>query len=131
MFINLEGANTYFAGRLHVGPWDAADATTRQKALTMADAMIRRLEFRPGVIAADGTGPVEIGHAVAELALALIRDDLTSDTARRAAGAVRKRVGDIDIEYPAGGVGIIPEFVLSILRPFLAAGSSTSARLVP
>ncbi len=153
-FLSLTDADAYFSARLHAGDWSSADDPTKENALKMATARLGRLGYvgsitsdaqmlawprygasdREGRAIADTDIPAAIRAATCELALAFLRNDLTSDQELRRLHAVRgKRVGDLDIRYDAVQMEVsdIPAVVLDILRPLLQPGLHHAARLVP
>lgn len=81
----------------------------------------------------DGTIPTPIQHATGELALVLLKEDLTADSVRRARFASSRQVGDLKITFRAdiGDVLYLPGVVVDLIRPFLKPGERRSARLVP
>ena len=80
----------------------------------------------------DGTIPTPIQHATAELALALLKEDLTADSVRRARLASSRQVGDLKVTFraDAGDTPHLPAIVADLIRPFLKPGERRSARLV-
>lgn len=87
----------------------------------------------PSVYYPDGAIPTPIQHATAELALALLREDLTADSVRRARLASSRQVGDLKVAFRTDAVDMphLPAVVADLIRPFLKAGERRSARLVP
>lgn len=81
----------------------------------------------------DGTIPTPIQHATAELALALLKEDLTADSVRRSRRAASRQVGDLKVTFraDAGDMPHLPAIVADLIRPFLKPGERRSARLVP
>ncbi|MET4698861.1 hypothetical protein ABIE65_001883 [Constrictibacter sp. MBR-5] len=150
-FAGLDEANEYFAARLHAATWTEADDAMRERALKTATATLCRESYsgritsqvqplawpRTGATDAEGRRidanaiPRAIVHATAELALSLLRDDLTDDANRRHVFAVvRQRVGESETEYASAPVHDLPGTVRALIRPLLRVGGS-SAAIVP
>lgn len=107
------------------------DAVSRPDADVRADfiaGMITSPAFFP-----NGSIPPTIRHACAELAFALLREDLTDDRALRASAATSRQVGDLKISYGTvqNDRSHLPAIVQRLIAPFLQPGSRHSARLVP
>lgn len=125
---------------------------TKEAALRMATAMLNRHRYagritsitqalawpRTGVTDPEGRPipssgiPAALAHATAELALYLLRHDLTDDRTRRGVLSVRsERVGDSSITFDGTATNdSLPTVVQDLIGPFLAS-KGTSARLVP
>src|SRR3546814_16959519 len=64
------------------------------------------------------TIPAPIAHATAELALPLLREDLTNEANSRPVFAVvRHRVGEAETEYARGPVHDLPAATPALIRP--------------
>lgn len=141
-FIMVEDADAYMARRLHTGGWPnvAPDAepdaiaqasATKEAALQMATAMLKRENYA-APIALDAI-PAPIAHATAELALYLLRYDLTDDRTRRA--LFRSRMAMIGQSMESYSADLVPRtglpaIVRELIAPFLKDGGALSARLV-
>ncbi|MBI2239623.1 MAG: hypothetical protein HYU59_02340 [Magnetospirillum gryphiswaldense] len=148
-FITLEQAEAYFTGRLYILDWSGAASGDKEKALKMAARTLNRLRWRgsltsesqvmawprQGVIDPEGreitvtTIPQDIKDAQAEMALAMLREDLTADDSNR--GVKRVKAGTVEVEYngeaPAKS---LPDAVQELLSPYLRPVISGSAALV-
>ena len=129
----------------------AAENETRalrlESALRTATAILDRQQWRGFVTAysqplawprqglADGEGriipadavPLPVQHAAAELALALLRNDLTRDDRQ---GIAARQVGDLRIQYRPTMNDPLPRLVRDLLRPFLLTDAH-GAPLIP
>jgi hypothetical protein len=125
---------------------------TKEAALRMATAMLNRHRYigritntaqalawpRTGITDQEGRSilstaiPPAIANATAELALYLLRHDLTDDRTRRGILSVRaERVGESAITFDGTAANdALPAIVQDLIAPFLAT-QGTSARLVP
>lgn len=132
-----------------VGAQNEARALRLENALRLATAILDRQPWRGRVAAhsqplswprqgmTDGEGriippdltPLAVKYAAAELALALLRADLTRDD-RGPRGITAKQVGDLRIQYRQGMDDALPRVVRDLLRPFLLADAH-SAALIP
>lgn len=85
-----------------------------------------------GRLIPSNTIPKAITEATAELALYLLRYDLTDDRTRRGVLSVKsERVGDSRTDYDATSTNdTLPAVVMDLISPFLAS-HGTSARLIP
>lgn len=132
-YIDEAEATSYFGDRLYAEDWMGATSDDRRKALLMARRTIDQQAFlgdrsnpdqllawpRCGVHGvASGTVPQGVKEAQLELALALLRKDLTAENPKH--GIRRAQAGPVSIEYD-GGVQekVLPKAVLGALRPFL------------
>ena len=79
-------------------------------------------------IATDAT-PLVIANATAELALMLVRDDLTNDAVQRGRHARSEMIGAVMQKWDSSIKDHLPQHVRAILAPFLT-GDYGSARLV-
>lgn len=113
-FVTLDEAEAYFAERLDVAAWTAADDATKERALVMATRMLERLRWHgarasaaqalgwpragaPG--AEDGTIPPVIQQAQCEEALAWLRPELVRRRLLQSAGVTDAQVGDARETY--------------------------------
>jgi len=77
--------------------------------------------------------PPAIAQATAELALFLMRYDITDDRVRRGVFSVRsERIGEAGVTYDSAGSNEngLPAIVRDMIAPFLVSGGGCSARLV-
>lgn len=152
-FIILADADAYLGFRLRAHEWGTATEADKEAALRMATAMINRERFagrianqnqplawpRVGVADPEGrpvpstTIPAAIAHATAELALFLLRYDITDDRVRRGVFSVRsERIGESAATFDSsGGNDALPAIVRDMIAPYQAVASANSARLIP
>lgn len=145
-YISVTDADTYFGNRLYSTAWTGADSGDKEKALRMAAKALDREAYagtvtsqtqamawpRSGVLDLAGreidgaTVPTAVIDAQCELALAYLTDDPTQDDGTR---GVRRMVADtVTMEYDGRApVRRLPDFVFSLIRPFLASGSPSTA----
>lgn len=148
-FISDSDADTYMTARVHVTEWTNADSATKEAALKQATQIIDAERFvgtitdtaqalawpRAGVTdqegreIADDAIPPAVANATAELALALIRQDLTRDDVQRAHRVRAEWVGAVGQRHDASNKDHLPEHVRRMLAPFLT-GDHASARLM-
>lgn len=151
-FIILADADAYLGFRLRAHEWGAATEADKESALRMATAMINRERFagrisslnqalawpRAGVTDPEGRPvpsnaiPAAIAQATAELALFLLRYDITDDRTRRAVFNTRsERIGESASTFEASGGDTLPAIVRDMIAPYQAVASANSARLIP
>lgn len=150
-YIDAAQADAYFADRLRADAWTNATPDQKDDALVTAAAFIDRQAFkgaitsetqalawpRAGVHDQEGravnqsTVPQAVKDAQAEMALALLKEDLTEDDGSK--GVRRLRAGSVEVEYAgAAPARKLPDIVRAILVPFLTdAGEGSSVKLVP
>lgn len=144
-YVSVTDADTYFGERLYADDWTSADSPTKEKALVMARRFIDQQQFtgertsadqllawpRSGITSVDGsTVPQDVVDAQCELALAFIRNDLTLNDENRGVRSSRQQVGPIVTETVYDGrapARALPDVVAAMLRPYLAAASSTTS----
>ena len=143
-YISAADADTYFGERLYADDWTSASDAVREKALIMARRVIDQQQFtgertgadqfawpRLGITSVDGsTVPQDVVDAQCELALAFIRNDLTLNDENRGVRSSRQQVGPIVTETVYDGrapARALPDVVAAMLRPYLAAASSTTS----
>jgi hypothetical protein len=131
---SVAGANTYFAQRLHTGPWDTALASDRTKALIMATRAIDKLNYA-GVKAVEAQSlqfpretdivvPLNVEIAAYECVLQYL-DGFNIDEETRSLGILKNRGwgaeltydSDYHNEYIRNGIPSIEAWYL--LLPFL------------
>ena len=85
-----------------------------------------------GRIIPSNTFPPGIAKATAELALFLLRYDITAPAVRRAVFSVRsERIGESSSTYDSSGSNeTLPPMVMELIEPFLVSGAGYSSRLV-
>jgi hypothetical protein len=144
-YVSETDASAYFGERLYSDDWTSADTTTREKALVMARRAIDQQQFaggrtvsdqmlawpRSGISGVDSsTVPQDVVNAQCEMALALIRDDLTLNDASRGMRSLREQVGGLVTETVYDGrapLRALPDAVAAFLRPYFAAAESAAS----
>lgn len=139
-YVTLEEADAYFADRLNADPWvglDESPPTTKVQALTTAVLRLDQERYqgrrtdpdqehawpRAGVRDADGVRvawdavPAGIKRAQMELALAMLTEDLLSDTGLE--GFEEVQVGPLRVKARSGPAGALPAQVRRELQGFL------------
>jgi hypothetical protein len=142
-FCAVADADAYMAGTMTGSSWPGGtdDATTalKERALRTATRVLDRLPWLGSTMTStqplswprrylcDANGravpadmlPPAITQATAELALALLQNDLTSDqTIRDLQGVKTKRIGDLSITYGLQQRDPLPAIVRDLIRPF-------------
>lgn len=154
-FTALADADTYFDGRLYASDWTGATSTDKEKALRMATAMLNRERWAgslasasqllawPRVGATDAEGrpvafdatPEAVKAATCELAVALLRNDLTTNDAMLGVRRQKQKVGEIERETEYDGrapARRLPDYVAALIAPFLSSQTTPlSVRMVP
>jgi hypothetical protein len=136
-FVTAAEADAYFADRSHSEDWDAADADGRARALIVATRRLEQEQYagsrasvgqglswpRVGAVVDDvevaaGSVPTLVRRAQMELAIVVLREDVTADTGLEAFDAVS--VGPVDVTVREGRqAGALPAHVLRELAPVL------------
>ena len=131
-YVTTEEAAAYFAGRLHVDPWNDAGDAEKTIALTMATRVIDRLLLKgrktdpdqglafPRYPGADV--PVAVKDACCEEALALLERGKSRRRVLQAEGVISVTVGSVSETYAAGGaarLGLLSLEARALLRPWL------------
>ncbi len=140
-YVDAGDADDYFDDRLYADEWIGATAGDQDKALLMARRLIDQQPFlgeraddnqilawpRAGIEGVDpATVPQAILDAQCELALAMLRDDLTADDGTR--GVRRLQAGSVAIEYDGRAPEKrLPDAVLALLGPFLTPAENTNS----
>lgn len=143
-YINVADAEAYFAERLHVDPWDTADADTKAKALITATRAIDRLllvgckadseqalEFPRAVMTgygliADDAVPQVVLDAVCEEALELLDTSGAERRKLQAAGVTSFQLGTLSEVYATGSSGrsakpsgLFSQAARELMRPYV------------
>lgn len=144
-YVSDTDAGAYFDDRLYASDWVSASPGDQEKALIMARRLIDQQQFtgertsadqllawpRTGIVSVDSsTVPQDVVDAQCELALALIRDDLTLNDGLRGVRSSRQQVGGLVTETVYDGrapVRALPDTVAAILRPYFAAAESANS----
>lgn len=149
-YVTLEEAETYFGNRLYAAEWTGASDPEKEKALKMAARTMMRFNWsgsitsddqilswpRQGMIDAEGRViasdaiPQIIKDAQCEVALGMLRDDLTADDGNK---SVRKlKAGSVEIEYAgqAPAAARAPDIAIDMVKPFLTAQTGANASMV-
>lgn len=153
-YINVADANTYFADLIHSGPWDAATAETKAKALVSATKMLDRRYWagtkysdaqaldwpRSGITDPDGnevaedTVPQFVLDATCELALALI-EDATIQSSDDSGGIKSIKTGTVSVEFIGNNATDyfstgLPQIVQELLGYYLAGANDFAGPFV-
>lgn len=129
-YIDIDGADEYFAGRLHAESWSGADSETKEKALKQATKEIDRQPLT-GRKAADDQAlafprypdeeiPVAVEEACCEVALALLERGNSQRRKLQQEGVQSFTLGNMSETYaPGAGRGLLSQEAKELLRPWL------------
>jgi hypothetical protein len=129
-YIDIDGADEYFAGRLHAESWSGADSETKEKALKQATKEIDRqpLKGRKATDTQELSFPrypdTEIPEAVKEAcceeALTLLERGNSQRRKLQQEGVQSFTLGNMSETYAAGvGKGLISQEAKELLKPWL------------
>jgi hypothetical protein len=129
-YIDIDGANEYFAGRLHAESWGQADDSTKEKALRQATKIIdrQRLNGRktnPSQPLAfprypDAEIPKEVQEACCEEALAILESGNSQRRKLQQEGVQSFTLGNMSETYVAGaGKGLLSQEAKELLQQWL------------
>ena len=129
-YIDIEGADEYFAGRLHAESWGQADSETKEKALKQATKIIDRQRLngrktnpsQPLVFPRypDTEIPEAVKEACCEEALALLERGNSQRLKLQQEGVQSFSLGNMSETYAAGaGKGLLSQEAKELLRPWL------------
>jgi hypothetical protein len=129
-YIDIDGADEYFAGRLHAESWGQADDETKEKALRQATKTIDRQPLRgrkteTGQALAfprypDTEAPEAVKEACCEEALALLERGNSQRRKLQQEGVQSFTAGNISETYmPGAGKGLLSQEAKELLRPWL------------
>ena len=129
-YIDIAGANEYFAGRLHAEVWEQADESTKEKALRQATKTIDRQLLRgrktnPEQELAfprhpDTEIPAAVKEACCEEALAMLERGNSQRRRLQQEGVQSFTLGNMSESYAAGaGKGLLSQEAKELLRPWL------------
>ena len=132
-YIDVAGANEYFAGRLHAEIWFEADDSTKEKALWQATRSIDRMPLRgrktdlhqPLAFPRypDTEIPEAVKEACCEEALALLESGNSQRRKLQQEGVQSFTLGNMSETYIAGaGRGMLSQEAKELLRPWLLGG---------
>jgi hypothetical protein len=148
-FLSVGDADSYMAARLYSTTWSGATTSDKERALRMATSMLCREKWqgsitsqnqllswpRQGAIDAEGRAiastviPQPVRDATAELALALLGENLTENDGNRGVRAVT--AGSVKVEYAgAAPVRRLPDLVQAIIAPLLTPPGGTTQNSV-
>ncbi len=134
-YIDIDGADEYFAGRLHAESWSGADSETKEKALRQATREIDRQPLT-GRKAADDQAlafprypdteaPEAVKEACCEEALALLERGNNQRRKLQQEGVESFTIGDLREAYsPGAGTGLLSPEARDLLRRWLAGAVS-------
>lgn len=129
-YIDIDGADEYFAGRLHAESWGQADESTKEKALKQATKIIdrQRLNGRktnPSQPLAfprypDAEIPQNVKEACCEEALAILERGNSQRRKLQQEGVQSFTLGNMSESYVAGaGKGLLSQEAKELLKPWL------------
>lgn len=132
-YIDIDGADEYFAGRLHAESWGQADDSTKEKALKQATKIIdrQRLNGRktdPAQPLAfprhpDTEIPQAVKEACCEEALALLERGNSQRRKLQQEGVQSFSLGNMSETFATGaGKGLLSQEAKELLRPWLLGG---------
>lgn len=129
-YIDIEGANEYFAGRLHAESWTGADDSTKEAALKQATRTIGRLLLKGRKVDEDqklafprypdDEVPKAVKEACCEEALALLERGNNQRRKLQQEGVQSFTLGSMSETYaPGGGRGLLSQTAKELLKPWL------------
>lgn len=129
-YIDIAGANEYFAGRLHAETWEQAGNEIKEKALRQATKQIDRQLLRgrktdPNQVLAfprfpDTEIPKAVKEACCEEALALLERGNSQRRKLQQEGVQSFTLGSISETFaPGSGRGLLSQEAKELLRPWL------------
>ncbi len=129
-YIDIEGADEYFAGRLHAESWSGADSGTKEKALKQATKEIDRQLLRgrktnPEQELAfprhpDTEIPAAVKEACCEEALAILERGNSQRRKLQQEGVQSFTLGNMSETYtPGSGKGLLSQEAKELLRLWL------------
>jgi len=129
-YIDIDGANEYFAGRLHAESWSGADSETKEKALWQATRSIDRMPLRgrktdlhqPLAFPRypDTEIPEAVKEACCEEALAILESGNSQRRKLQREGVQSFSLGNMSETFVAGaGKGLLSQEAKELLRPWL------------
>jgi len=132
-YIDIAGADEYFAGRLHAESWGQADDSTKEKALRQATRAIDRQPLKgrkndPAQVLAfprypDTEVPEVVKEACCEEALALLERGNSQRRKLQQEGVQSFSLGNMSEVYvPGAGRGLLSQEAKELLRPWLLGG---------
>jgi hypothetical protein len=129
-YIDIDGADEYFAGRLHAESWSGADSETKEKALRQATKEIDRMPLK-GRKATDTQElafprypdteiPEAVKEACCEEALALLERGNSQRHKLQQEGVQSFTLGNMSETYITGaGKGLLSQEAKELLKPWL------------
>ncbi len=132
-YIDIDGADEYFAGRLHAESWSSADSETKEKALKQATRQIDRQPLK-GCKTTDNQAlafprypdsevPEAVKDACCEVALALLERGNDQRRKLQQEGVQSFTLGNMSETFAAGaGKGLLSQEAKELLRPWLLGG---------
>jgi hypothetical protein len=129
-YIDIDGADEYFAGRLHAESWSGADSETKEKALKQATRQIDRQPLRGRKSDREQTLafprypdteiPKEVQEACCEEALALLERGNSQRRKLQQEGVQSFSLGNMSEAYaPGAGKGLLSQEAKELLKPWL------------
>jgi len=132
-YIDIDGADEYFAGRLHAERWGETSDADKEKALRQATKEIDRqlLKGRKATDAQelafprypDTEIPEAVKEACCEIALALLEKGNSQRRKLQQEGVQSFSLGNMSETYtPGAGRGLLSQEAKELLRPWLLGG---------
>lgn len=129
-YIDIDGADEYFAGCLHAESWSGADSETKEKALRQATRSIDRMPLmgrktdlhQPLAFPRypDTEIPEAVKEACCEEALALLERGNSQRRKLQQEGVQSFSLGNMSETFAAGaGKGLLSQEAKELLRPWL------------
>lgn len=136
-YIDIDGADEYFAGRLYAESWSGADSETKEKALRQATREIDRQPLRGRKSDREQTLafprypdteiPKEVQEACCEEAFAILESGNSQRRKLQQEGVQSFTLGNMSETYaPGAGRGLISQEAKELLRPWLLGGVNIS-----
>ena len=129
-YIDIDGADEYFAGRLHAESWEQADDSTKEKALKQATREIDRQPLKGRKTETsqtlafprypDSEVPETVKEACCEIALALLERGNSQRRKLQQDGVQSFSLGNMSETYtPGAGRGLLSQEAKELLRPWM------------
>jgi hypothetical protein len=129
-YIDIDGADEYFAGRLHAESWGGANSETKEKALRQATREIDRQPLTGRKTETSQTLafprypdteiPEAVKEACCEEALALLERGNSQRRKLQQEGVQSFTLGNMSESYAAGaGKGLLSQEAKELLKPWL------------
>ena len=136
-YIDIDGANAYFAGRLHTDIWRETDDSNKEAALKQATRTIDRLLLKGRKTTdtqtlafpryPDTEVPEAVKEACCEVAFALLERGNSQRRKLQQEGVQSFTLGNMSETYtPGAGRGLLSQEARELLRPWLLGSVNIS-----